>query len=80
MYEKGQAYVALSRATTKQGLQVLRFDKNKVMAHPKVVAFYNKLYSVESAAKKKGQAGIKDFIEKGPQAFDEDEEAMAAYG
>lgn len=48
-FEKGQAYVALSRATTQQGLQVLRFDKSKVMAHPKVVQFYNQLYSAEQA-------------------------------
>lgn len=51
VFEKGQAYVALSRAVTQEGLQVLRFDKQKVMAHPRVVTFYQKLYSAESAAK-----------------------------
>lgn len=50
VFEKGQAYVALSRATSQGGLQVLRFEKHKVMAHPRVVDFYNKLYSAESAA------------------------------
>jgi len=50
-FEKGQAYVALSRATTKEGLQVLKFDKTKIMAHPRVVHFYEKLYSAEDAAK-----------------------------
>ncbi len=54
VFEKGQAYVALSRATTKHGLQVLRFEKHKVMAHPKVVTFYNQLSSAESALKGKG--------------------------
>jgi ATP-dependent DNA helicase PIF1 len=49
IFEKGQAYVALSRATSQQGLQVLKFDKSKVMAHPKVVGFYNRLYSAEQA-------------------------------
>lgn len=49
VFEKGQAYVALSRATSQQGLQVLRFEKHKVMAHPKVVVFYDKLYSVDDA-------------------------------
>ncbi|KAL8360809.1 hypothetical protein RB601_007029 [Gaeumannomyces tritici] len=49
VFEKGQAYVALSRATSQSGLQVLRFEKHKVMAHPRVVDFYNKLYSAESA-------------------------------
>ncbi|RPA98111.1 hypothetical protein L873DRAFT_1569971, partial [Choiromyces venosus 120613-1] len=45
VFEKGQAYVALSRATCQEGLQVLRFDKSKVMAHEKVRAFYNSLLS-----------------------------------
>jgi hypothetical protein len=30
------AYVALSRATSLEGLQILGFSKAKVMAHPKV--------------------------------------------
>lgn len=51
VFEKGQAYVALSRAVTQGGLQVLNFDKKKVMAHPRVVTFYQQLYSAESAAK-----------------------------
>ncbi|KAK6065082.1 mitochondrial dna helicase [Seiridium cupressi] len=90
IFEKGQAYVALSRATSKDGLQVLRFDKSKVMAHPRVIQFYNKLYSAESAVKKKTPTTISDFA-KGRTAnsvrndigvidLDDDEEAMAAYG
>ncbi|KIY53384.1 hypothetical protein FISHEDRAFT_7136, partial [Fistulina hepatica ATCC 64428] len=39
VFEKGQAYVALSRATSLEGLQVLNFDPKKVQAHPKVVAW-----------------------------------------
>ena len=30
VFEKGQSYVALSRAATMEGLQVLRFDPKKV--------------------------------------------------
>lgn len=56
VFEKGQAYVALSRATTQEGLQVLRFDKMKVMAHPRVISFYQKLYSAESAIKPQRKA------------------------
>lgn len=47
IFEKGQAYVALSRATCQEGLQVLRFDPRKVMAHDKVRDFYDSLYGVE---------------------------------
>ncbi|GAP88832.2 putative DNA repair and recombination protein pif1 [Rosellinia necatrix] len=54
VFEKGQAYVALSRAVSKGGLQVLRFEEGKVMAHPRVIHFYNNLSSVESAIKTQG--------------------------
>ena len=43
VFEKGQAYVALSRAKSIDGLQVLNFSPNKVIAHPKVKAFYASL-------------------------------------
>lgn len=42
----GQAYVALSRATSLQGLQVLNFDPGKVNAHPKVAAWSKTLETV----------------------------------
>lgn len=47
VFEKGQAYVALSRATSQAGLQVSRFDPSKVMVHHKVTEFYRKLSSVK---------------------------------
>jgi hypothetical protein len=37
--QSGQSYVALSRATSLDGLQVLRFDAKKVAAHEKVVTW-----------------------------------------
>ncbi|KAL1882753.1 hypothetical protein VTK73DRAFT_878 [Phialemonium thermophilum] len=83
VFEKGQAYVALSRATTQEGLQVLRFQKDKVMAHPRVVGFYNQLYSAEAAIKKKRvNASISNFMYKQDSARKnrEDDEAMAAFG
>jgi ATP-dependent DNA helicase PIF1 len=43
VFEKGQAYVALSRATSQAGLQVSGFDQRKVMVHPKVIKFYENL-------------------------------------
>ncbi|KAF9877347.1 mitochondrial dna helicase [Colletotrichum karsti] len=63
VFEKGQAYVALSRATCQDGLQVLRFQKDKVMAHPRVIQFYNKLYSAEQAVSKKPPS-LADFLHK----------------
>lgn len=90
VFEKGQAYVALSRAVTQEGLQVLRFDKQKVMAHPRVVTFYQQLYSAESAVKPKKKAvqtSMTGFATMRPPAkkvmntmdLDDDEEAMASY-
>lgn len=36
IFEKGQAYVALSRATSLETLQILNFRSEKVMSHPRV--------------------------------------------
>ncbi|OAA44744.1 DNA helicase PIF1, ATP-dependent [Metarhizium rileyi] len=95
VFEKGQAYVALSRATSQHGLRVLGFERSKVMAHPKVVEFYSKLSSVDDFARK--PQTIAEFIahRKGTTSqpnrsvsharaenggLDDDEEAMASYG
>ena len=56
IFEKGQAYVALSRATCQEGLQIARFDPKKVMAHDRVRTFYDSLYSVKKAT----TSGISD--------------------
>lgn len=42
-FEKGQAYVALSRATRMDQLQVLNFSPDKVRAHPRVLEWYNEV-------------------------------------
>lgn len=52
IFEKGQAYVALSRAVSRDGLQVLNFDKSRIQAHEKVLDFYATLSSSEEALKK----------------------------
>lgn len=68
VFEKGQAYVALSRATSAAGLQVTRFEPRKVMVHPKVVDFYNKLVSINQINKPKNSGADDDF--EGDSAFD----------
>jgi ATP-dependent DNA helicase PIF1 len=45
-FEFGQAYVALSRATSLQQLRVLNFEPQQVKAHPKVVEFYRSLHAL----------------------------------
>ena len=42
-FEYGQAYVALSRATSFEHLKIINFNKNMVKAHPKVISMYERL-------------------------------------
>ncbi|CCH61518.1 hypothetical protein TBLA_0E04660 [Henningerozyma blattae CBS 6284] len=64
VFEKGQAYVALSRAVSRQGLQVLNFDKRKIFAHEKVVKFYETLQSSEEVFKKFSASKENEFVSK----------------
>lgn len=66
IFEKGQAYVALSRATSQAGLEVKNFDKSKVMAHPRVGEFYSSLYSVNKALEHPTLAVAK--VPRGPKS------------
>ncbi|GMM34618.1 DNA helicase [Saccharomycopsis crataegensis] len=49
VFEKGQAYVALSRVTARKGLQVLNFVPTKVMTHLSVKEFYDALMNPDQA-------------------------------
>lgn len=90
VFEKGQAYVALSRATCQEGLRVQGWNRSKVMAHTRVIAFYDKLYTVEQIKGNKQAGTLKSFVGKGlggsastvvrKMTTDDDEEAMAHYG
>jgi ATP-dependent DNA helicase PIF1 len=44
-FTTGQAYVALSRATSLEGMKLLGFNPRTIKAHPKVIQFYNQLTS-----------------------------------
>jgi ATP-dependent DNA helicase PIF1 len=43
IFEFGQAYVALSRCRTLEGLSIINLNKECFKAHPRVVDFYNSL-------------------------------------
>ncbi|KAJ8462879.1 hypothetical protein ONZ45_g17775 [Pleurotus djamor] len=49
VFEKGQVYVALSRAVRPSGLQVTGFQRSKIEAHSKVVEWYRELRADKAA-------------------------------
>jgi len=85
IFERGQAYVALSRATTMDGLSVQKFDPRKVMAHPKVITFYSNLVNVETAALKAagpGRLSAKGYepgVIDAEDDFENDEEELLSH-
>ncbi|KIW00204.1 uncharacterized protein PV09_08244 [Verruconis gallopava] len=71
VFEKGQAYVALSRATSMKGLQIVNFQPGKVMAHEKVRKFYENLTKIEKSGAKSGsksEGHVRTGKESGPVA------------
>ncbi|KAG5646037.1 hypothetical protein DXG03_004460 [Asterophora parasitica] len=44
-FEKGQAYVAISRATTMEHLQIMNFQPGMIMAHPRVIQWHEQWLS-----------------------------------
>lgn len=47
----GMVYVALSRASSLDGMRLLSFDKHKIKASPKAIEFLNSITSSNSSAK-----------------------------
>lgn len=74
VFEKGQAYVALSRAVSREGLQVLNFNKMRVGAHERVIDFYKTLMSAENAIRElnnqhEGESGQNGSMTNGRLTF-----------
>lgn len=67
VFEKGQAYVALSRAVRMEGLQVLGFEKSKIMVHPKVIQFYSGLVSALDVKDEDFGEEVKEVKERRPR-------------
>lgn len=58
-FEYGQAYVALSRVRSLEGLYIWKLDPRKIRCHPAVKAFYDGLHPTASGAIAAGGAGAK---------------------
>jgi hypothetical protein len=51
-WDPGQAYVALSRATSLEGLRLLGYRRDRIKAHPRVLQYYDDMARKLEASKK----------------------------
>ncbi len=65
-FEAGQVYVALSRAVSKEGLQVTGFSKKVVTVNPTVVNFYRNLTTIKYDKNEISPSELYERLEKGP--------------
>ncbi|XP_047128474.1 uncharacterized protein LOC100206110 isoform X1 [Hydra vulgaris] len=61
-FEHGQAYVALSRVTSLNGLLLRDFDSAKVSAHPNVIEYYKQVDPLFESFADAGEEELKGFI------------------
>lgn len=71
IFERGQAYVAMSRVKTLDGLYLRNFSKDKVMVDEKVAEFYSKLEEVKEI-QPIAQLDLKFEEDDKPQISDEE--------
>ncbi|KAG5728558.1 hypothetical protein E4T56_gene19599 [Termitomyces sp. T112] len=74
VFEKGQAYVAVSRATTLEHLQIINFDPAKISAHPRVIQWHNDMERLTVQEKMEVSSSISFNLE-----MMDSEEAMHRY-
>ena len=57
VWDCGQAYVALSRASTAAGLHLINYEPHRIRADRSVIAFHKTLYRSQLQAEKKPKCG-----------------------
>jgi len=74
VFEYGQAYVALSRATSLEGLQLLGFSSRVIKAHPKVISFYESMTTlVPSSSSSSSSSSSPNNSNKQPEQYEDDD-------